>query len=297
MGRLESSLLDGSISSMPRSIKVHSYKELSVVKPSFYIVNMECSFENYHFVLPTDEAPPLRIGKKEYNMRGHRIMPINPGQTLKVETNKIKTMGENPHFASSKEYIALFINKRLMQETAYNAFGRTEVVYYNHCNVASNRIKELLNNYTIEYDNNSQGRSLMLDSISILIMIQLLREVKNNIAVNSIGNDYMEKSRAQGAIEFIREFYNSDIRLEDLCKIANLSPYHFIRVFKGETGKTPHEYLMDVKIERAQELIEANEYTLGEIAGLTGFVRQSHFSAVFKKKIGVSPLVYQKNKI
>ena len=74
-----------------------------------------------------------------------------------------------------------------------------------------------------------------------------------------------------------------------MSHIANLSPYHFIRVFKAETGKTPYEFLLEIKVEKAIELIKARKYTITEIAMMCGFTSSSHFSNVFRKIKGISP--------
>ncbi len=72
-----------------------------------------------------------------------------------------------------------------------------------------------------------------------------------------------------------------------------MSPYHFIRIFKNETGKTPYEYLVDIKIEKACSLLRRSNLSVTEICFLCGFNSSSHFSTVFKQKIGVSPSMYR----
>ena len=94
-------------------------------------------------------------------------------------------------------------------------------------------------------------------------------------------------------IDLINESYTTNLSLEEMARVANLSPFHFIRVFKTETGKTPYEYLIDVKIDRACHLLKNKRDSVTEVAYQSGFSNPSHFSKVFKSRMGVSPNRYQ----
>ncbi len=295
MGKLENELLMGTNNNFPKDIKKYTHKNISLIKPSFYILNMETYFDNYHFVIPTTQPPPLKIENKQYFLKDNRVMPVNYGQTLKVNIVNPKTKSNEPEFLPTKEYIALFIDKELLQNITYNACGKTNVQFYNETHLFSKKLKDLLDFFTQEVVTIQQGRTLMMDSICVQISIQLIRDLKSNISYRIFEKEYESKSHVNIAIEFLREYYNSNINLDDLCKVTNLSPYHLIRIFKAETGKTPHSYLLDVKIEKAQEMIKTKHYSLNEIAHLCGFVRQSHFSTVFKKRTGITPLAYLKS--
>jgi len=76
--------------------------------------------------------------------------------------------------------------------------------------------------------------------------------------------------------------------------MANFSPYHFIRVFKSETGTTPYDYLLNSKIEKAKKILEEEEKPITEVCFLCGFFNPSHFSTTFKKKVGISPYKYRR---
>jgi AraC-like DNA-binding protein len=92
----------------------------------------------------------------------------------------------------------------------------------------------------------------------------------------------------------LREEYSNSFSLEDVARIANLSPYHFIRTFKSMTGKTPYDYLLDVKIENSKNLLKLKNYTITDICFHCGFNNLEHFSSVFKRKVGIIPSQYRK---
>lgn len=264
-------------------LRIYANNNLSIAKLEKYVANIEFCFNNYYIFIPTVTPPPTKICKKVYEFKANRAVALNPDQSILVTED-----------APTKEYTSIIINKKFLQEVAYKACGRTEVQFIIDSYVISRRLMNFFEDFIYEAINAQSSYSLMLDSISIQIAIQLLREINSNISNKINGKTYSDKPHINKAIEFIEEYYNSNISIDDLCKVSNLSPYHFIRVFKVETGKTPHEYILDKKINEAIKIIKDKKYSLNEVAQLCGFISQSHFSTVFKKRIGASPLSYRK---
>ena len=76
----------------------------------------------------------------------------------------------------------------------------------------------------------------------------------------------------------------------ELARIAGLSPFHFSRQFKIETGLTPNRYLVCLRIERAKLLLVANpEWSLAQIAAFVGYRSIGQFSGLFRRETGWSP--------
>jgi AraC-like DNA-binding protein len=86
----------------------------------------------------------------------------------------------------------------------------------------------------------------------------------------------------------------ASIDLADLAAVANLSRCHFARAFKQSVGATPHDYLVQCRLERAQELLADTEMPLAEIALATGFSDQSHFSRRFREHLLSSPSAFRR---
>src|SRR6185437_3836380 len=71
--------------------------------------------------------------------------------------------------------------------------------------------------------------------------------------------------------------------------IAKLSPHHFATAFKVSTGISPHDYVIERRINRARDLLLRKEKTISEIAVAVGFSSQSHLTVNFRRKMGVTP--------
>jgi AraC family transcriptional regulator len=90
-------------------------------------------------------------------------------------------------------------------------------------------------------------------------------------------------------IAYIHEYLDRDLRLAELARIAQLSPYHFSRLFKQSMGLAPHQYHTQCRVERAKQLLLSGELTLPEVACAVGFASQSHLNYHFKRWVGVTP--------
>lgn len=80
-----------------------------------------------------------------------------------------------------------------------------------------------------------------------------------------------------------------DLSLSALAASVNLSKPHFVRLFRNTAGTSPHRYVMQIRTERARQLIQASDRPLVEIAAEVGFSSQSHLTRMLMKTYGVTP--------
>ena len=94
--------------------------------------------------------------------------------------------------------------------------------------------------------------------------------------------------------DYIRDHLDQDLSLTDLADVAELSPSHFLRSFKKATGQTPHRYLMERRLQQAQNSLAESDLPIAEIAYACGFASQSHMTDVFKATLNISPARYRR---
>jgi transcriptional regulator GlxA family with amidase domain len=97
----------------------------------------------------------------------------------------------------------------------------------------------------------------------------------------------------QAAVTYMEENCTRDVTLDELCAAMNISKYYFSHCFRRQTGSSPHEYLIGIRITRAKSLLRSTGYTVAEIAELTGFGDSSYFVQCFRAREGVTPLRYR----
>ncbi len=131
--------------------------------------------------------------------------------------------------------------------------------------------------------------------VSDVLLLRLLEEMlqrTSGLLRNSEGGGREERMAVRRVREYLVETYASSVSLEELAKLANLSPYHLHRVFTREVGMPPHAFQTQVRISRARVLLNGGK-PLHAVAAETGFADQSHFTREFKRFVGLTPGAYR----
>ncbi len=102
------------------------------------------------------------------------------------------------------------------------------------------------------------------------------------------------RSQINKAIDFIQQHYSQKITLQQAAQQAAMSPTHFKRLFKLQTGKTMAQYLLQHRLEKAREILRTDDQSLTRIAVQCGFATAAYFGYWFKKHFNVTPKEYQK---
>jgi AraC-like DNA-binding protein len=96
------------------------------------------------------------------------------------------------------------------------------------------------------------------------------------------------------ARDFMRDAYQRPINLPEISAQANLSPYHFQRVYRRTFQETPHEFLTRLRIERAKTLLARGSHNVTEACFEVGFSSLGSFSTLFTHRVGMSPSEYRR---
>lgn len=94
------------------------------------------------------------------------------------------------------------------------------------------------------------------------------------------------------AREFVHDNIKADLTIDDLSRAAHLSKYHFIRLFRSQFGLTPHQYVINCRINRVREELAAGA-SPSDVAQRFGFFDVSHLNRHFKRAYGLTPRQYQ----
>lgn len=120
-------------------------------------------------------------------------------------------------------------------------------------------------------------------------------DIYNILAKISEDRKIPEKYRIiKDGIDALEKDIMSDLTISDIAKMCNISEIYFRRLFKEYSGFSPMEYRMKSRIEIAKKHIEYDEFSIFEIAELSGFKDTSYFCRQFKKYTGITPTEYRK---
>lgn len=92
--------------------------------------------------------------------------------------------------------------------------------------------------------------------------------------------------------DYIHDTIEEDITIDDLCRVANLSKFHLIRLFRTQFGLTPHRYIVNHRINRVRSALKTGTAPT-DVAVQFGFFDVSHLNRHFKRSFGITPKQYQ----
>ncbi|HKN81836.1 MAG TPA: AraC family transcriptional regulator [Pyrinomonadaceae bacterium] len=106
-------------------------------------------------------------------------------------------------------------------------------------------------------------------------------------------SDVERLERLGRAREFIDHCYDHPLNLDTISEKACFSRYHFLRLFRQAFNKTPHQYLIERRIEKAKELLSDDELRVTDVCFEVGFQSLGSFSSLFHKYVGHAPVSYR----
>lgn len=96
-------------------------------------------------------------------------------------------------------------------------------------------------------------------------------------------------------LEYIRSHLSQDLAIADIAQVAGMSPYYLMRMFKKSMHITVRQYIIQMRIDRARELLRSRELSIAEISLQCGFTNQSHFTNVFRQLTETTPKAYRRD--
>jgi AraC-like DNA-binding protein len=115
--------------------------------------------------------------------------------------------------------------------------------------------------------------------------------------IDTVNVPYLEDDilqRLARARDYIDHCYDHPLSLEQISEKACFSRYHFLRLFRQAFKKTPHQYLIECRIEKAKLLLRANELRVTDVCFEVGFQSLGSFSSLFHRYVGHAPIIYRK---
>lgn len=104
----------------------------------------------------------------------------------------------------------------------------------------------------------------------------------------------VSRERVNAVLDYVDAHYAERIQLNDLVEIVHINKYYICKIFQQYTGKTVFNYVNEVRIRKAEELLLTTNRTVTEIAYATGFLDINYFSRIFKQIMGLTPTELRK---
>jgi AraC-like DNA-binding protein len=159
------------------------------------------------------------------------------------------------------------------------------------------RLGDLVMQMVAESQGRQPGYSLAVHGLGQLAFVELLRAQAASapeIAARTKARLRAAQSpELSGALTYVAAHFDEPLDIPALAEAAHLSPKHFGRKFRAALGMTPMEFVRRYRLNQARDLLGASDVGAGTIASRCGFDDAAHFSRVFKREFGLSPLQYR----
>lgn len=137
-----------------------------------------------------------------------------------------------------------------------------------------------------------QGRYFMMKAYLIQMILLVVREQcepmqrPKGYSFESVNKKYV----VEQIVSYFDDHYSEKVSLDQIAENMYLSPFYISKIFKSETGDAPIRHLINIRLEKAREMLEGGwEGSIQEVAASVGYDDAYHFSKLFKKRYGISP--------
>ncbi len=221
-------------------------------------------------------AVRYRIGAREQIVEPGRVFFVPPG--VEHETG----------FLSPVRGIALGVSAAQVETIARRlpAFGGGFVLGDGRPLPAS--LATLCRWVAAEADGDAAGREIIADALLDVLLVELLRHRGRRCA--TLGND----RRVASVITRMHAEYAEPLSVADLARAAGMSRFHFARLFRRNTGKSPRDYLQEVRLAEAARRLEREHESIAAVAVAVGIGDAPRFSRQFRRAYGVAPAQYRR---
>ncbi len=176
--------------------------------------------------------------------------------------------------------------------------GADSVKLYNEIvkangNVINAKDNQLIKKLISRIINSMEAPQRLSEQAISIDIYKLLLELLNPFSQS--GNESKSEYITEQVRSYIFENLSEKLSLAVLSQIAQMSPSHFSRVFKAQTGFSPYDYVLTARLNKAKDLLQKTDLSISQIAEATGFNSESNFIYFFTGNTGVSPTKFRKH--
>jgi len=264
---------------------LYCYKDLSVaifkqsINNSISVFNH--SHPEYEFLIPITAVPYLSYEGSMFLGESGMVYPVQSGRVHGVS-----------YTVENISYIHITVSKDFLETTIEKLYG-LETKEFNYEFEATSRLNILIDLFKIEASVALTCEET-LNHLAALICIELAICGLSSRKITKHNTKYPTIRTIKETADYIINNLSTNICIDDLASLCNLSRFHYIRLFKQCLGETPYSYLIKARLSKAKLLLANTKLSITEVGLRCGFSSPNRFSEVFKEKNKTSPTSYRK---
>ena len=253
-------------------------------------VNVSDSVAEPHLKVPDAHviAMMLRPGSMELGLQRSemRMVKYETGEMALCSQHSGQWVG-----TADVEYLALYISDAALMAARDGMAGAIEL--HSATKLVDQRVSALVAAVNAERLAGFPNGQLFLDSVERALVVALV----NGYAVRRLSprtyRGGLTPTRLRRVTELVHAKIEDNVSLEDLAHSVQLSTAYFSQMFRKTTGQTPHQFVLQQKVEAAKDMLRRAEARVLDVAVACGFKTQQHFARVFRQICGASPTEYR----
>lgn len=250
------------------SLRGYRYQSLSLGKPT--------RFAQHALVLYL--AGSAHITRE--SAAGREDAHVSPGDISVQDTSWFGSWA----WQGALDVLHLYVEPSLIERTASAVHGRdVRGQLRDDLQVRDETIMQIGSALAREARANEPGSRIVVRALREQLAVHLVRHYFVRTEQPPLTGRRVNKLRA------LFDDLGGDLSLPRLAKAAGVGPHQLVRLFRKTFGTTPHQYVMELRLARAKELLASSEQTISDISAATGFADQSHLTRYFTRRYGASP--------
>lgn len=262
---------------------LHFNSPSNTAKSLFYYINSVGHFYcDNNYIVSRQKFDSFLI---MYVVKGEGSLTINNKSKIIKENDVILINCYEPHGYETSTSL----------ETLWLHFdGNVSVDYFNlikqdNTHVIISAASSLIPTYLKSIINLFKESKMINEPLISCEIQRILAELFNLSNGNQSNTSSSNSTFVNNSISYMKNNFKNKISLEDIANSVSISPFHFSRLFKKETGYSPYEYIIMVRLNHAKNLLKTSNMLIKEIAFECGFNSESNFVITFKKHTNMSP--------
>ncbi|KQZ87784.1 helix-turn-helix domain-containing protein [Pseudomonas sp. Root562] len=223
-----------------------------------------------------------------------KAVEVQAGDFFLTNTNEPYEMRWQTLGCDTFEVMHLYLGLPMIEQAARDVLGEhsVAVTFLDISGARDERISFMLNQLRLELIEQRKPSPLFVHSLAQALTVHLIRRYLNPHSTTRRSNA-LQAYKLRRVIDAMNEHLADDFSLAQLARIADLSDYHFSRMFKRATGLSPSQYFIRLRMSRARHLLLETERSIIDVGLEVGYSSPSHFSQVFRREVGVTPSAYR----
>jgi AraC family transcriptional regulator len=193
------------------------------------------------------------------------------------------------NWAGPTHRVAVAIHPRLLTGALDETAHQPDVELTERWDLVDRHISALVSEMTNDLGDNSPAGTIYGESLANALAVYLVKCYSVRRIAPAFCKGGLSPYRLKRVLDYIGDNLETNMSLSDLAMIAGMSPHYFCELFKQSVGRSPHNYVLVQRLERAKQLLRGPHSSIIEIGLDVGFQNPSHFARMFRRLEGTTP--------